>query len=53
MILEDALQMLSKAGVFEATVTEDGKSIGSVELNKMTSAIARPREKAEQSATYR
>ena len=53
MILEDALQILSKAGVFEATVTEGGKSIGSVELGKMTTAIARPREKAGQSDTYR
>ena len=53
MVLEDALQILSKAGVFEATVTEGGKSIGSVELGKMTTAIARPREKAGQSDTYR
>jgi len=53
VVLEDALQILSKAGVFEAVVTEDGKSIGSVELAKMTTAIARPREKVEQSGTYR
>ena len=53
MVLEDALQIISKAGANEAIVTEDGKSVGSAELDKMIVAIARPSEKTGQKGTYR
>ena len=53
MVIEDALQVLTKAGANQAIVTKDGKSIGSVELNKMIFAMARPNDKIGQLGTYR
>ena len=52
MVLEEALQIISNARVHEAIVTEDGKAIGSVELGRMISAIARPSERTGESTTY-
>ena len=53
MILEDALQIISNAEVSEAIVTENGKTIGSVKLGRMITAIARPSEKTGQITNYR
>ena len=53
MILEDALQIISNADVTEAMVTENGKSIGSVKLGRMITAISRPSEKTGEITNYR
>ena len=53
MVLEDALQIISNAEVSEAIVTENGKTIGSVKLGRMITAIARPSEKTGQITNYR
>ena len=53
MVLEDALQIISNAEVSEAIVTEKGKTIGSVKLGRMITAIARPSEKTGQITNYR
>jgi glycine betaine/proline transport system ATP-binding protein len=52
MIIEDALQIISKSGASKAIVTEDGKPIGSVELGRMIEAIARPNNNTEETANY-
>jgi len=52
MIIEDALQIISKSGASKAIVTEDGKPIGSVELGRMIEAIARPNDNTEETANY-
>ena len=52
MIIEDALQIISKSGASIAVVTEDDKPIGSVELNRMIEAIARPNENNGETTNY-
>jgi glycine betaine/proline transport system ATP-binding protein len=42
MVLEDALQVLSKANVKRANVMEKSLPIGSIDLDKVISALARP-----------
>ena len=41
MILEDALQIVSKSGSDIATVTNGGQPVGSVRLNEMISALSK------------
>jgi glycine betaine/proline transport system ATP-binding protein len=52
MIIEDALQIISKSGSSKAIVTEDDKPIGSVELGRMIEAIARPSENTDETSNY-
>ena len=52
MIIDDALQIISKSGLSKAIVTEDGKPIGSVEIGRMIEAIARPNDNTDETATY-
>ncbi len=40
--IEDALQALNSANVYEAAISKEGKIIGSVSLDRMIEAIARP-----------
>ena len=51
-ILEVALQIVSKSGSTRAVVTEEGESIGSVEINNMINAIVRPKVKTEEALNY-
>jgi len=53
MVIEDALQVLSQAGTNTVIVTKDGKPLGSVRLDKMLAAIARPKSGTSRSGTYR
>ena len=41
-VIEDALQMLNQSGEKSARVMQDGEVIGSVTLEQMITAIARP-----------
>ena len=50
--IEDALQILVGASVSEAKVSSDGKTIGSVSLDRMIAAIARP-EIEKRESVYR
>ena len=43
MVVDDALQVLSKAGTNSAIVTEYDKPVGSVVLDKLIAAVARPK----------
>jgi glycine betaine/proline transport system ATP-binding protein len=53
MVIEDALQVLSQAGTNTVIVTKDGEPLGSVRLDKMLAAIARPKSGTSRSGTYR
>ena len=52
LILEDALKAFSKSGVSSAIVTDDGNSVGSVELNKIIEAIVRPNSTIDELSNY-
>ena len=52
MILEDALQIISKSGASKGIVTENGAPIGSVEISRMIDAIVKPEEKTEETSSY-
>ncbi|RZO44925.1 MAG: glycine betaine/L-proline ABC transporter ATP-binding protein, partial [Proteobacteria bacterium] len=52
MILEDALQIISKSGASKGIVTENGTPIGSVEINRMIDAIVKPENKTEETSSY-
>ena len=52
-VIEDALQILSSNDNKPATVTRDGADVGSVTLEAMISAIARPQKDAERNPNYR
>jgi glycine betaine/proline transport system ATP-binding protein len=43
MVIEDALQVLMSAGATTATVIQDSQPLGSIELDKMVAALARPK----------
>ena len=51
-ILEDALKAFSKSGVSSAIVTDDGNSVGSVELSKIIEAIVRPNSTIDELSNY-
>ena len=53
MVVDDALQMLSQAGINTVIVTQNGEPIGSVGLDKMIAAVARPKAGTPRSGTYR
>lgn len=54
LILEEALPIMSEAGVTDATVMRDGAAIGMVTLADMIGGIARPkRHEDEVEVTYR
>ena len=52
MVVDDALQVLSKAGTNSATVTENDKPVGSVVLDKLISAVAKPKVGESRSSNY-
>ena len=52
MILEDALQIISKSGASKGIVTKNGTPIGSVEISRMIDAIVKPEEKTEETSSY-
>ena len=52
--VEDALQALSKANAKTAIVTDNGETVGSVDLDQMIAAIARPaKEEGKAETIYR
>jgi glycine betaine/proline transport system ATP-binding protein len=53
MILEEALPLMSDAGVASATVMRDGVPIGGVTLADMIGGIARPKIHGQSEITYR
>ncbi len=53
MVIEDALQVLSKAGASTAIVTHNAKPVGSVKLDKMLAALVRPNVGTGRIGTYR
>ena len=53
MVVDDALQVLSKAGTNSAIVTEYDKPVGSVVLDKLIAAVARPKVGEVRSGNYR
>ena len=53
MVVDDALQVLSKAGTTSAIVTENDKPVGSVVLDKLIAAVARPKIGESRSVKYR
>ena len=53
MVVDDALQVLSKAGTNSATVTEYDKPVGSVVLDKLIAAVAKPKVGEARSSSYR
>ena len=52
MILEDALQIISKSGASKGIVTKNGTPIGSVEISRMIDAIVKPEGKTEETLSY-
>jgi len=52
-LIEDALQEVSANDNKPAIVTRDGKAIGSVTMEAMVAAIARPEKDAERNPNYR
>ena len=52
MVIEDALQVLSKAGATTAIVTHNAKPIGSVDLNAIIAALTRPTDGDSRTETY-
>ena len=52
MVIEDALQVLSKAGTTTAIVTHNAKPIGSVDLDAIINALTRPIEGDSRTETY-
>ena len=54
LVLEEALQVVSAAPLGRANVVDgDGKALGSISLQQIIDAIARPAEENEQEARYR
>jgi len=53
MVIDVAMQELSKAKAKSATVVDNGKIVGSVTMDAMIKAIARPEGKAKGIETYR
>jgi glycine betaine/proline transport system ATP-binding protein len=53
IVIEEALQLVSANDNKPAIITRDGKAIGSVTLEAMISAIARPEKDAERNPSYR
>ena len=53
MVVDDALQVLSKAGTNSAIVTEYDKPVGSVGLDKLIAAVAKPKVGEARSGNYR
>ena len=51
-MIEDALQVLSKAGTTTAIVTHNAKPIGSVDLNAIINALTRPIDGDSRTETY-
>ena len=52
MVVDDALQVLSKAGTNSAIVTEYDKPVGSVGLDKLIAAVAKPKVGEARSGNY-
>ena len=52
MVIEDALQVLSKAGTTTAIVIHNAKPIGSVDLNAIIAALTRPTDGDSRTETY-
>ena len=53
VIIEDALQTVSKSGANGAIVIKDGKKIGTVSLTDMIMAIARSTKNTDSDTVYR
>ena len=53
IVLEDAIQILNQSGEKTAIVTQEKKIIGSVDLEQMIAAIARPSNEHSTSIPYR
>ena len=53
VIIEDALQTVSKSGSNGAIVIKDGKKIGTVSLTDMIMAIARSTKNTDSDTVYR
>jgi glycine betaine/proline transport system ATP-binding protein len=53
VVVDDALQVLSKAGTKKAIVTENEKPVGSVGLDALIAAVAKPKVGTARSGTYR
>ena len=53
VIIEDALQTVSKSGSSGAIVVKDGKKIGTVSLTDMIMAIARSTKNTDSDTVYR
>ena len=51
-VIEDALQVLNQSGEKSARVMQDGEVIGSVTLEQMITAIARPEFRDGESNIY-
>ncbi len=52
MVVDDALQVLSKAGTNSAIVTDYDKPVGSVGLDKLIAAVAKPKVGEASSGNY-
>ena len=52
-IIEDALQAIKDNEGKPLIVTEDGKAVGSVTIEAMIDAIARPKKDGERNPSYR
>ena len=53
MVIEEALQIATANDNKPLIVTEDGKAVGSVTLDAMIAAIARPEKDGERNPEYR
>ena len=52
MVIEDALQVLSKAEATTAIVTHNAKPVGSVDLNTIIAALTRPDDGSGRTGSY-
>ena len=52
MVIEDALQVLSKADATTAIVTHNAKPVGSVDLNTIIAALTRPIDDSGRTGSY-
>ena len=52
MVIEDALQVLSKAEATTAIVTHNSKPVGSVDLNTIIAALTRPNDGSGRTGSY-
>ena len=52
MVIEDALQVLSKAEATTAIVTHNAKPVGSVDLNTIIAALTRPIDGSGRTGSY-